>query len=57
MYTTDVSTDGKGEGFGNKISIQTVAVVKAAKAVGRVYKVDDGKPVCTPGLNICSFDP
>jgi hypothetical protein len=38
--------DGKGEGFGNKISIQTVAVVQAAKAVGRVYKVDDGKPVC-----------
>ncbi|KAB5539502.1 hypothetical protein GE09DRAFT_319738 [Coniochaeta sp. 2T2.1] len=35
---------GKGEGFGNKISIQTVCIVKAAKAVGRVYKVDDGKP-------------
>lgn len=38
-------TDGEGEGFGNKISIQTVAIVKAAKAVGKVYKVDDGKPV------------
>ncbi|OIW28588.1 NAD(P)-binding protein [Coniochaeta ligniaria NRRL 30616] len=35
---------GKGEGFGNKISIQTVAIVKAAKGVGKVYKVDDGKP-------------
>lgn len=32
--------DGRGEGFGNKISIQTVAIVKAAKAVGKVYKVD-----------------
>lgn len=37
--------DGKGEGFGNKISIQTVDIVQAAKATGRVYKVDDGKPV------------
>ncbi|KAM7206009.1 NAD(P)-binding protein [Rhypophila sp. PSN 637] len=35
---------GKGEGFGNKISIQTVDIVKAAKAAGGVYKVDDGKP-------------
>ncbi|KAJ9151075.1 NAD(P)-binding protein [Coniochaeta hoffmannii] len=35
---------GKGEGFGNRISIQTVAIVKAAKALGIVYKVDDGKP-------------
>ncbi|KAH8880568.1 NAD(P)-binding protein [Thozetella sp. PMI_491] len=35
---------GKGEGFGNKISIQTVAIVKAAKALGRVMKVDDGRP-------------
>lgn len=36
---------GKGEGFGNVISIQTVAVVQAAKAMGRVYKVDEGRPV------------
>lgn len=36
---------GKGEGFGNLISIQTVAVVKAAHAMKRVYKVDDGEPV------------
>ncbi|KAM7208195.1 NAD(P)-binding protein [Naviculisporaceae sp. PSN 640] len=35
---------GRGEGFGNKISIQTVDIVQAAKATGRVYKVDDGKP-------------
>ncbi|KAF2648789.1 NAD(P)-binding protein [Lophiostoma macrostomum CBS 122681] len=35
---------GKGEGFGNKISIQTVAIVKAAKKVRRVYKVDKGRP-------------
>ncbi|KAK5050621.1 hypothetical protein LTR84_003903 [Exophiala bonariae] len=35
---------GKGEGFGNPISIQTVAIVKAAKATGRVYKVDANKP-------------
>lgn len=39
---------GEGEGFGNRISIQTVAVVKAAKAARRVYSVDQGKPVgCT----------
>jgi hypothetical protein len=39
--------DGRGSGFGNKISIQTVAVVKAALACKRVYKVDDGHPVGT----------
>ncbi len=37
--------DGRGEGFGNKISIQTVAIVKAAKAAGRVYSIDSGRPV------------
>ncbi|KAK5267527.1 hypothetical protein LTR96_007560 [Exophiala xenobiotica] len=36
---------GKCEGFGNPISIQTVAIVKAAKAVGRVCSVDFGRPV------------
>ncbi|KAL4950599.1 hypothetical protein BDW69DRAFT_171801 [Aspergillus filifer] len=36
---------GLGEGFGNRISIQDVAVVKAAKAAGRVYRVDQGRPV------------
>lgn len=39
---------GKGEGFSNRISIQTVAVVKAAKAMRRVYKVDQGTPVRGP---------
>ncbi|PWY90377.1 NAD dependent epimerase/dehydratase family protein [Aspergillus sclerotioniger CBS 115572] len=33
---------GKGEGFGNRISIQTVAVVKAAMRTRRVFRVDDG---------------
>ena len=32
---------GQGSGFGNRISIQTVAVVRAAKAMRRVCKVDD----------------
>lgn len=36
---------GRGEGFGNKTSIQTVAIVKAAKATGRVYDVNKGRPV------------
>ncbi|THX73550.1 NAD(P)-binding protein [Aureobasidium pullulans] len=35
---------GKGEGFGNKISIQTVAVVDAAKVAKKVYRVDQGRP-------------
>ncbi|KUI69069.1 hypothetical protein VM1G_04695 [Cytospora mali] len=35
---------GKGEGFGNIISIQTVAIVQAAQAMKRVYKVDEGRP-------------
>lgn len=33
-----MNLDGKGEGFGNKISIQTVDVVIAARAAGRVYE-------------------
>ncbi|GKZ38659.1 hypothetical protein AbraIFM66950_010995 [Aspergillus brasiliensis] len=36
---------GPGEGFGNRISIQTVAIVKAAVKVKRVYRVDEGRPV------------
>ncbi|KAL4811973.1 hypothetical protein BDW67DRAFT_194067 [Aspergillus spinulosporus] len=36
---------GEGKGFGNRISIQDVAIIKAARAAGRVYKVDNGKPV------------
>ncbi|KAE8315141.1 hypothetical protein BDV41DRAFT_199358 [Aspergillus transmontanensis] len=35
---------GEGEGFGNRTSIQDVAVVKAAKKTGRVYKVDSDDP-------------
>ncbi|KAG9188593.1 hypothetical protein G6011_07298 [Alternaria panax] len=40
---------GEGKGFGNRISIQTVAVVKAAKGTGVVYNVNpEGHtwPVC-----------
>ncbi|PSK35107.1 L-2-aminoadipate reductase [Elsinoe australis] len=35
---------GKGEGFGNPISIQTVDVATAAKGAGRVYKLRDDRP-------------
>jgi nucleoside-diphosphate-sugar epimerase len=35
---------GKGEGFGNPMSIQTVAIVQAARKVRGVYKVDEGRP-------------
>ncbi|PYI24487.1 NAD(P)-binding protein [Aspergillus violaceofuscus CBS 115571] len=40
---------GKGEGFGNQISIQVVDIVRAAKAAGRVYVVESEPnkwPVC-----------
>ena len=36
---------GKGEGFGNPISIQTVAIIRAARAAGRVYDVNSGRPI------------
>lgn len=36
---------GRGLGFGNKVSIQTVAIVRAAIAARKVYKVDDGRPM------------
>ncbi|KAG9742745.1 NAD(P)-binding protein, partial [Aureobasidium melanogenum] len=36
---------GKGEGFGNQISIQTPAIVNASKAAKKVYRVDSGRPV------------
>ncbi|KAM5366418.1 hypothetical protein ACJZ2D_010528 [Fusarium nematophilum] len=36
---------GKGRGFGNPISIQTVAIVKAAKALRRVFRTDTNKPI------------
>ncbi|TGJ85267.1 hypothetical protein E0Z10_g3514 [Xylaria hypoxylon] len=35
---------GEGEGFGNRISIQTVAIVRAAEAVKCIYRVDTGRP-------------
>ncbi|CAJ2500727.1 Uu.00g035800.m01.CDS01 [Anthostomella pinea] len=35
---------GKGEGFGNPISIQTVAIVRAAKSMGRMYRFDADRP-------------
>ncbi|KAL2021455.1 hypothetical protein VTK56DRAFT_7208 [Thermocarpiscus australiensis] len=35
---------GENSGFGNPISIQTTAIVKAAVAAGRVYKVDATHP-------------
>jgi hypothetical protein len=43
--------DGPSKGFGNQISIQTVTIVKAAKALRRVYRVDTGGPVCQPRLS------
>lgn len=36
---------GEGEGFGNRISIQDVAIVKAAQGARCVYKVDTNDPV------------
>ncbi|KAG9546391.1 NAD(P)-binding protein, partial [Aureobasidium melanogenum] len=45
---------GKGEGFGNQISIQTPAIVSAAKAAKKVYRVDSDRPiwpVCHVGDN------
>jgi Na+-transporting NADH:ubiquinone oxidoreductase subunit NqrE len=38
---------GEGEGFGNRISIQTTAVVRAAKKAGAVYDVNPEGAVCT----------
>ncbi|KAK3053497.1 hypothetical protein LTR09_005666 [Extremus antarcticus] len=35
---------GKGKGFGNTISIQTTAIVRAARAQRRVHSVDEGRP-------------
>ena len=41
---------GKGEGFGNPTSIQTVAVVQAAKGLRQVYDVNDEKAVSQKDL-------
>jgi hypothetical protein len=38
---------GEGNGFGNRISIQTVAIVKAAKHLRSVYDVNSKGAVCT----------
>jgi hypothetical protein len=46
---------GEGEGFGNRISIQTVAVVKAAKKVGAVYDVNFEGAVGIPGSCSCTL--
>ncbi|KAI9374322.1 hypothetical protein BJX61DRAFT_551502 [Aspergillus egyptiacus] len=35
---------GKGQGFGNQISIQDVAIVQAALKLRNVYRVDSGSP-------------
>jgi nucleoside-diphosphate-sugar epimerase len=57
---------GRGRGFGNRISIQTVAIVKAARAARHVYSVDDESkqpavwPVChvddNTGLYVALLD-
>ena len=36
---------GEGEGFGNKISIQDVTLVQAAKGLRQVYQPDSDNPV------------
>ncbi|PVH77053.1 NAD(P)-binding protein [Cadophora sp. DSE1049] len=49
---------GKSEGFGNPISIQTVAIVKAAKAAGAVYSPNKERytwPVCHVSDNSTLF--
>jgi hypothetical protein len=42
---------GEGEGFGNRISIQTVAVVRAAEKLGAVYDVNPEGAVCNTWLS------
>ena len=36
---------GEGEGFGKRISIQTTAIVQAAKSLRKVFRTDAGSPV------------
>ncbi|EXJ60867.1 hypothetical protein A1O7_05020 [Cladophialophora yegresii CBS 114405] len=45
---------GPGRGFGNRISIQTVAIVKAARAARRVYSVDE--PPSSATWPVCHVD-
>jgi Na+-transporting NADH:ubiquinone oxidoreductase subunit NqrE len=47
---------GEGEGFGNRISIQTTAVVRAAKKAGAVYDVNSKGAVCTGIAKILYLD-
>jgi len=42
--------DGKGSGFGNKISIQTVDLVMAFKSLGHAYNIQNGNPVSAHSL-------
>ena len=44
MLTT---IDGKGTGFGKKISIQTVGLVNAFKHLGQAYNIQEGNPGST----------
>jgi hypothetical protein len=46
---------GEGSGFGNRISIQTVAIVRAAKALRRVCKVDNEEGVSTNDYQITRY--
>lgn len=55
MQHRSLYTDGEGRGFGNRISIQTVAIFQAAQAVGRVHSVDDGKPVRSCALRVHQY--
>lgn len=45
---------GEGSGFGNRISIQTVAIVRAAKGMRRMCKVDDLEGVSLRGRHFTS---
>lgn len=46
--TDRTSVRGPGEGFGNRISIQVVDIVRAAKGAGRVYSVEAERNVSSP---------
>lgn len=54
LITKTLCIDGKGEGFGNQTSIQTVAIGRAARAVRRAYSVDSGMPVPNPYSFLCN---
>ena len=48
--------DGKGTGFGNKISIQTVDLVNAFKHLGHAYNIQEGDPVSTYAYMLSEID-